>query len=773
MPNNRFQKQLFQITGMHCATCALTIERALKKEAGVKNAMVNFANETAQVEYEADKINLERIIEIIKNIGYGAAVKDEKASADLHAHHLLSEQKEKKMFWFSLVLTLPVVVLSMVLKDMSFESRAAQSFLAGIVQFVFGWRFYHGTYYAFKNKMANMDALIAIGTSAAYFYSLATTYLIEGEVFYETSALLITFVLLGKWLEARAKGKTGEAIKKLMGLQAKTATILKIQNSNLKTQNYNSNLKIESYEEVKVPIEEVNVGDIVLVKPGEKIPVDGKIIEGYSSVDESMVTGESLPVEKQVGDLVVGATINKTGSFKFKALKVGKDTLLAQIIKFVESAQGSKAPIQKFADKVSSYFVPSVVAVAIITFMSWYFLGSSPFVTAMLAFTAVLVIACPCALGLATPTAIMVGTGKGAEHGILIRGGEPLETANKIQVVVFDKTGTLTQGKPVVTDVISNSKLKTQNYFNETEILQLAASIEKKSEHPLAEAIVNKAKEEKLELFEVEKFEAVPGKGVKGELRIMSAQGGSASGGNNELSILFGNKKLMVENNVTIEQSSNELIEKLENEGKTAMILATKELNFLIHNSLFIIQGFIAVADTLKETTREAVQSLHQMGLSTIMITGDNERTAKAIAKEAGIDNVLAEVLPQDKANEVKKLQNQKQKIAFIGDGINDAPALAQADLGIAMGSGTDIAMETGGVILVKNDLRDVVKAIQLSKATLKKIKQNMFWALFYNSIGIPIAALGLLRAELAGFAMALSSVSVVVNSLLLKRKKM
>jgi len=718
------KNQKFNISGMHCASCALIIEDNLKKLPGIKNVNVSFATQKAKVEYVDNQCDNEKIIAAVKKSGYQASLMAENEE-EIEQNELIREKeinKEKNQFIISLILTAPVVILSMVLRDMSFASRLVQLLLAGIVQFYIGARFYKGFYYATKNKTANMDSLIAIGTSAAYFYSLATTFIIEGEVFYETSALLITFVVLGKWLEARAKGKAGEAIKKLMGLQAKTARVIK------------------DGQEIDIPIKEVQVGDIILVRPGEKIPVDGKVIEGYSSVDESMISGESLPVEKKTGDFVVGASLNKTGSFKFQATKVGKDTVLSQIIKVVEDAQSSKAPIQKFADTVSAYFVPTVVALSLITFISWFFLALSPFVVALMAFTAVLVIACPCALGLATPTAIMVGTGKGAENGILIKGGEPLEIANKIQVIVFDKTGTLTKGKPEVTDVIAY-------IYNKEEVLKLAASLEKNSEHPLAEAIINQAKSENLNLINPSHFEAISGHGVIGEV--------------SEKNILVGTEKLMVKYNISIESKIKDRKIDLENQGKTVMIIASDKN----------IIGLIAVADTLKETTNKAINRLHQMNLETVMITGDNQRTAQAIAQQAGINQVLAEVLPEDKAKEIKKLQQQNLKVAMVGDGINDAPALAQADLGIAMGNGTDIAIETGGIILVKNDLHDVANAIKLSKLTMNKIKQNMFWALFYNSIGIPIAALGLLRAEFAGLAMALSSVSVVTNSLLLKKK--
>ncbi len=738
MPDNT-KKQGYNISGMHCASCALTIENNLKKLPGIKTANVNFATQKATVEYDCDNCDDQKVFQAVKSAGYRASLTETEEELADYSQTVREQEikKERNLFILSLVLSLPVVVLSMILKDMSFPSRITQSVLAGIIQFYIGWRFYRGMYYAAKNKTANMDTLIAVGTSAAYFYSLATTYIIEGEVFYETAALLITFVILGKWLESRAKGKAGEAIKKLLGLQAKTARVIK------------------DGKEIDVLIKEVVVGDVVVVRPGEKVPVDGEVVEGYSSVDESMISGESIPIEKKVGDFVVGATLNKSGSFKFKATKVGKDTVLAQIVKVVEDAQASKAPIQKFADTISSYFVPTVVAIALVTFISWYFFASSSFVTALLAFTAVLVIACPCALGLATPTAIIVGTGKGAANGILIKGGEPLEVANKIQAIVFDKTGTLTKGEPEVTDIVEipNPKSEITNKFQilnpkSQNLLQIIASLENRSEHPLAEAVVRKAKEKKLELLTVNDFEAIAGYGVGGRVK--------------DKKILVGTEKLMSRFNVAIGSDIKNQKVGLENEGKTVMVIAIDSK----------IAGLIAVADTVKESSKKAIQQLQQMRIETIMITGDNQRTAQAIAKQVGIDKVLAEVLPEDKAKEIKKLQQQGRKVAMVGDGINDAPALAQADLGIAMGGGTDIAIESGGIVLIKNDLKDVGRAIKLSKQTMNKIKQNMFWALFYNSVGIPIAASGLLRAELAGLAMALSSVSVVLNSILLKRKK-
>lgn len=722
------------ISGMHCAACAQTVQKKLTQVPGVKKAVVNFSIGQAFVEAE-DHVAMKGLVEAVDKAGYKAM---EKHAGHDHAKMMAEEtQKTRNYFIISLILSVPVVILSMILRDMSLGSRVAQSILAGVVQFIIGYRFYVGLYHSIRNKSADMDTLIAIGTSAAYFYSLASTYLLDGEVFYETSSLLITFVLLGKWLEAKTMGKTGEAIKKLLQLQAKTARV------------------VRNGQEIDVNIGEVVVGDIIVVRPGEKIAVDGVIVDGYSSVDESMVTGESMPVEKKVGDKVVGSTINKSGSFKFKAEKVGADTLLAQIVKFVENAQGSRAPIQAFADKVSKYFVPAVLLIAALTFVAWYFVFNATFVFALMAFTAVLVIACPCALGLATPTAIMVGTGKGAENGILIKGGEELERTKDIGVVVFDKTGTITKGKPEVTDIVEtqSTKLKTQNKFqienSKFQLLQLAASLENSSEHPLAEAIVGKAKQEKLELQKPEEFAAVVGMGVKGKI--------------NGQAVLVGTEKLMVQNGVVIEADVRKRKYELEEQGKTVMLVA-------VDNA---VAGMIAVADVVKESSREAIENLKKIGIESVMITGDNERTARAIAASVGIDRVLAQVLPEDKAEQIKKLQAEEKKVAMVGDGVNDAPALAQADLGIVMGSGTDVAIETGGIVLVKNDLRDVGRALKLGRATFGKIKQNLFWALLYNVVGIPIAALGLLRAEYAGLAMALSSVSVVINSLLLKKRRL
>jgi len=596
------------------------------------------------------------------------------------------------------------------------------------VQFVIGFRFYRNAFHALKAKSANMDVLISLGTSAAYFFSIYNAFFVphgEGmmkELYFEAAAVIITLILLGKYLEAVAKGKTSEAIKKLMGLQAKTARV------------------IRNGVEEDVSIEDVVVGDIVVVRPGEKVPCDGKVLEGNSSVDESMLTGESLPVEKKVGDIVIGATINKFGTFKFEASKVGKDTALSQIIKMVEDAQGSKAPIQKIADRVSGIFVPAVVGIAVLTFLIWY-LVVDDFTSAMISAVSVLVIACPCALGLATPTAIMVGTGKGAENGILIKGGEHLETAYKLNSIVLDKTGTITKGEPEVTDVVILGSI------SKDEIMKLSAISEKSSEHPLGVAIYEKGKSVYGNLSDPDRFEAIPGRGIKSVI------------GNNE--IYIGTRKLMAQ--IGLDTTDIEAtIAKLEDEGKTAMIMS-------VNNK---IEAIIAVADTVKEHSKEAIEELQKMGIEVYMITGDNKRTADAIAKQVGIKNVLAEVLPENKAEEVEKLKRQGKVVGMVGDGINDAPALATADIGMAIGTGTDVAIEAADITLMRGDLRSIPTAIRLSKKTMSKIKQNLFWAFIYNIVGIPFAALGYLSPVLAGGAMAFSSVSVVTNSLSLKRFK-
>ncbi|MGL5642034.1 MAG: copper-translocating P-type ATPase [Paraclostridium sp.] len=604
-----------------------------------------------------------------------------------------------------------------------------------------GYKFYINGTKAMLTKSPNMDSLVAVGTAAALLYSIYTTIQLASkdamtmsghhhQLYYESAGIIIALILFGKYLESRSKGKTSEAIKKLMGLQPKTAIVVK------------------NNEEIEIPIDEVEEGDIIVVKPGSKIPVDGVVIEGHTSVDESMLTGESMPVSKKVGDRVTGASINKNGNIRFKADKVGSDTALAQIIKLVEDAQGTKAPIAKLADTVSGYFVPTVLLIATISALAWFFIGGKDVVFSLTIFISVLVIACPCALGLATPTAIMVGTGKGAENGILIKGGEALESAHKINTIIFDKTGTITEGKPVVTDII------TTNVVNEKELLQIAASAEKGSEHPLGEAIVKKGEEEKIEFLTPSNFNSITGHGI--EVTISNHQ------------VLLGNKKLMDDRNINLEDLHIQS-DKLANEGKTPMYIA-------INNK---IAGIIAVADIVKASSKKAVERLHEMGIKVAMVTGDNKKTANAIAKEVGIDIVLAEVLPEDKANEVKKLQDAGNFVAMVGDGINDAPALAKADIGVAIGSGTDVAIESASIVLMKSDLMDVPNAIKLSKETIKNIKQNLFWAFGYNTIGIPVAAgvlylFGgpLLNPMIAAAAMSLSSVSVVGNALRLRNFK-
>ncbi|NCN99651.1 copper-translocating P-type ATPase, partial [Candidatus Falkowbacteria bacterium] len=743
-------KQVYlKIQGMHCASCANIIERSLKKVPGVKEGNINFVAEKASVLFDAEQSNITDLIQAVQKAGYQAQEFD---SQDTESETRRRETESKnyfRKFIFSLTLSLPLFYF-MLLDFFTWLPGAGvlppyfgiiSIILTTPIQFIIGYSFYRGLWAGLRMKTFNMDSLVAIGTSTAYLYSLVyyVVYVVQNgsliglagakipELYFETAAFLFTFVVLGKWLEIRAKGHTSDSIKKLMGLQPKTARVIR--------QGVVSDL----------PIETVVPGDIVIVRPGEKIPVDGQITKGHSSVDESMITGESMPTEKVIGDTVIGATINKTGSFEFKVTRVGSETALAQIIRLVEEAQGSKAPIQAFADRISAVFVPTVIALASLTFLVWYFILGAELSFALMTFTAVIVIACPCALGLATPTALMVGTGRGAEQGILIKGGEPLEAACNIQVMVFDKTGTLTKGHPEVTDILALTSLI------KNEVMSIAASLEKMSEHPLAEAIYGHAGKTGIKLVNVDNFQAVPGHGVQGEI--------------NGQEYYFGNRKLIATLPTLNIETVNDRMTQLEEQGKTVMLLASKTE----------IIGAVAVADTVKESSRSAVSLLQRMGITVYMMTGDNERTARAIASQVGIDNILADVLPAGKAEQIKIIQASGKKVAMVGDGINDAPALAQADLGIAMGSGTDVAVEAGGIVIIKNDLNDVITAVELSREVMDKIKQNMFFALFYNVIGIPIAArifvsVGLvLKPELAGLAMALSSISVVTNSLLLK----
>ncbi|MGG1615089.1 heavy metal translocating P-type ATPase [Paenibacillus phoenicis] len=727
-----------QITGMTCAACAARIEKGLNRLPGVEQANVNLALETAQVRYEPGTVSIEQIINKVSQLGYGAVLKpSEKESGELRAREI---RKQRNKLIVSAVLAFPLLwamaghfsFTSWIWTPELFMNPWFQLALATPVQFIIGWGFYVGAFKALRSRSANMDVLVALGTSAAYFYSLYLSLdslsMPHGhtpQLYYETSSILITLILLGKWFEALAKGRSSQAIKTLMGLQAKTALVLK-----------------DGVETV-VPIEGVVPGDVLIVKPGEKIPVDGVVIGGVSSVDESMLTGESIPVEKKEGDTVIGATVNKHGVLRVQAAKVGSETALAQIIRVVEEAQGSKAPIQRVADVISGIFVPIVVGIAVVTFLVWFFfVAPGSFAVALEKAIAVLVIACPCALGLATPTSIMAGSGRAAEYGILFKGGEHLEAAQGLQAIVLDKTGTITRGQPELREVVPAEG------WDDAALLRLVGAAERGSEHPLADALVAGARARALDLPEATAFEAVPGHGITAVVE--------------DRRVLAGTRRLMAREGVDVSAAEAGMAA-LEAAGQTVLLVAVDG----------VYAGMVAVSDTVKETSKAAVARLKEMGLHVVMITGDNVRTAQAIAAEVGIDEVLAEVLPEGKAAEVKKLQARGLKTAMVGDGINDAPALAVADVGIAIGTGTDVAMEAADVTLMRGDLEGVPDAIAMSKRTMGNIKQNLFWALAYNTIGIPVAAAGFLAPWLAGAAMALSSVSVVLNALRLQRVKL
>ena len=738
------------IEGMSCASCAMTIENAVSKIPGVDKASVNLATEIMTVE-ATDNVTPEDIAKVVDGVGYSARPRGKSVEEELEEKNEKKEahlREMKRNLTISAIFAVPLLFIAMA--DMvgipmpAFLSPMQSPVSYALIQLALslpivwiGRRFFVDGFKALSKGHPNMDSLVALGTSAAFLYSLYGTYhVLEGHahfamnLYYESAGVILTLITLGKYFEAVSKGKTSMAIQTLVGLAPKMATVLR------------------DGQEVEVPVEEVQVGDLIRVKPGEKVPVDGVVTEGNSTVDESMLTGESIPVSKAVGDEVIGASLNKTGSFILKATKIGKDTALSQIIQLVEQAQGSKAPIAKLADKVSGVFVPIVIVLALVSGLAWYFLGQESWVFALTITISVLVIACPCALGLATPTAIMVGTGKGAENGILLKSGEALEEANHVNMVVFDKTGTITNGTPVVTDVV------TADSTDADALIRLAASLEVASEHPLGEAIVAKAKEQGAAFDEVTNFEAIPGFGIKGHV--------------GETLVFLGNEKWMRENGL-VDEAMNEKANRFAEQGKTPLYIGYNDA----------VQGLIVVADTVKESSARAIQTLHEMGIQVAMMTGDHERTAQAIAAEVGIDRVFSEVLPQDKANYVSKLQEEGYIVAMVGDGINDAPALAQAQVGIAIGTGTDVAIESADAVLMKSDLMDVPAMLKLSRATIRNIKENLFWAFAYNVIGIPFA-MGvlhlfggpLLNPMIAGAAMSFSSVSVVLNALRLKRWK-
>lgn len=738
------------IEGMSCASCAMTIENAVSKMPGVDKASVNLATEIMTVEAN-DSVTPEAIAKVVDGVGYGARPRGKSVEEELEEKNEKKEahlREMKRNLTISAFFAVPLLFIAMAdmvgipmpafLSPMQSPVSYALIQLALVLPIIWlGRRFFVDGFKALSKGHPNMDSLVALGTSAAFLYSLYGTYhVLEGHahfamnLYYESAGVILTLITLGKYFEAVSKGKTSMAIQTLVGLAPKMATVLR------------------DGQEVEIPVEEVQVGDLIRVKPGEKVPVDGVVTEGNSTVDESMLTGESIPVSKSVGDEVIGASLNKTGSFILKATKIGKDTALSQIIQLVEQAQGSKAPIAKLADKVSGVFVPIVIVLALVSGLAWYFLGQESWVFALTITISVLVIACPCALGLATPTAIMVGTGKGAENGILLKSGEALEEANHVNMVVFDKTGTITNGTPVVTDVV------TADSTDADALIRLAASLEVASEHPLGEAIVAKAKEQGAAFDEVTNFEAIPGFGIKGHV--------------GETLVFLGNEKWMRENGL-VDEAMNEKANRFAEQGKTPLYIGYNDA----------VQGLIVVADTVKESSARAIQTLHEMGIQVAMMTGDHERTAQAIAAEVGIDRVFSEVLPQDKANYVSKLQEEGYIVAMVGDGINDAPALAQAQVGIAIGTGTDVAIESADAVLMKSDLMDVPAMLKLSRATIRNIKENLFWAFAYNVIGIPFA-MGvlhlfggpLLNPMIAGAAMSFSSVSVVLNALRLKRWK-
>ncbi|WP_333859411.1 heavy metal translocating P-type ATPase [Clostridium sp.] len=738
--------EILKIEGMSCAACVRTVEKAVKKVDGVESAGVNFATEKLTVSFDQSKTTLSEIKTAVEKAGY-------KALGEIEALDIQDESKQKEIrklkqrFIVSAIFTVPLLIVAMgpmIAQQLnimlpSIKNPMVHQKIFAMVQLflvlpviIIGRSYFIIGFKSLFRRNPNMDSLIAIGTSAAFLYSLSSVvgmFLNDNHyhLYFESAGVILTLITLGKYFESIAKGKTSEAIKKLMSLTPKTANIIK------------------NGKQIEIAIDEVEVGDVVIVKPGEKIPVDGEVVEGLTSVDESMITGESIPVEKTVGSRIIGATINKNGSIRYKATKVGKDTVLSRIIKLVEEAQGSKAPIAKMADIIAGYFVPVVIVLALIASVAWYISGES-MVFSVTIFISVLVIACPCALGLATPTAIMVGTGKGAEYGVLIKSGAALEISHKIQTIVFDKTGTITEGKPKVTDMVTFGEIE-ENY-----LLQIAASAEKSSEHPLGEAIVREAQNRDIQFLKIDSFIAIPGQGIEVFIK--------------DNKVLLGNEKLMTEKNVSM-QNMKGISHTLSNEGKTPMYIAIQDK----------LTGIIAVADTVKESSKKAIERLNSLGIEVAMITGDNKNTAGAIASQVGIHRVLAEVLPQDKADEIKKLQGENKKVAMVGDGINDAPALAQADVGIAIGSGTDVAMESADIVLMKSDLMDVVTAIDLSRKTIKNIKENLFWAFGYNSLGIPVA-MGvlfifggpLLNPMLAALAMSFSSVSVLLNALRLKR---